>query len=211
MKSITLLFLVLVSATCVLTTRANTIGSAEESLDNDFAYELELDQLLDDLDMDNDYMDVEDLGFIRSCRRILWRALRTLLGTNCIIKEVVNILNSSKNYVSAIRACGTEVPKDVAKVVESVNKIIQICDSIINLRSKLCAKEKSIVTKVYNSFKCFWKVFRATLRLVRQIPRALRLIAKLPANTGSCLLRATNEVKVSFNSFLPNINVCLKV
>ncbi|XP_017079832.2 uncharacterized protein LOC108113667 [Drosophila eugracilis] len=208
MKAITLLLLVLVSATCLLTSQANSIESSEDSLANDLDYDLELDQLLDDYDSDSDFMDVEDLGFIRSCRKILWGALRTLLGTNCIIKEVVNVLNSCTNYLKAVKACGTEVPKDVAKVVESAKRIISLCDAIINLRSKLCAKERSVVSKIYNSFKCFWKVFRATLRLVRQIPRTLRLIAKLPLNTGSCLLSATNNVKVSLKSFLPNISVC---
>ncbi|KAI8046242.1 hypothetical protein M5D96_002444 [Drosophila gunungcola] len=45
---------------------------------------------------------------------------QTVRGTNCIIKEVVNILSSCTNYVDAIDACGTEIPKDVAKIVEFV-------------------------------------------------------------------------------------------
>ncbi|XP_017131840.1 uncharacterized protein LOC108149007 [Drosophila elegans] len=210
MKAITLCLLVLVSATCLLTTQANSIELREENSDNEFDFELELEQLLDELDNDNDYMDFDEQGFIRTCRKILRKALKTVRGTNCIIKEVVNILSSCTNFVDAIDACGTEIPKDVAKIVESVKQIIQICNDIIHLQSKLCAKDKSAGSVIKNSFKCFWNLFKASMKLTRKINRTLKLIAKLPADTSSCFVNATNKVTFSFKSFLPNINVCIE-
>ncbi|KAH8346926.1 hypothetical protein KR059_002986 [Drosophila kikkawai] len=212
MKAITLCLLVLVSATCLLTTRANSIETGEETfdLDDDFDFEFELNEVLDELDNDNDYMDVEDFGFIRTCRKILRKALKTVRGTNCIIKEVTNILSSCTTYLDDIDACGTAVPKDVAMIVKNVKDMIQICNDILHLHSKLCAKDKSVGSVVKNSSKCFWKLFKATMKLTRKINKTLKLIAKLPADTGSCFMNATNNIKVSFNSFLPNINVCIE-
>ncbi|KAH8291954.1 hypothetical protein KR054_002754 [Drosophila jambulina] len=212
MKAITLCLLVLVSATCLLTTRANSIESGEETfdLDNDFDFEFELNQLLDELDNDNDYMDVEDFGFIRTCRKILRKALKTVRGTNCIIKEVVEILSACTSYVDAIDDCGTAVPKDVAKIVNNVKDMIKICNDILHLHSKLCSKDKSVGSVVKNSSKCFWNLFKASMKLTRKINKTLKLIAKLPADTSACFLNATNKIKVSFNSFLPNINICIE-
>ncbi|EDV41890.1 uncharacterized protein Dana_GF17271 [Drosophila ananassae] len=209
MKAITFCLLVLVSATFVLTTKANAIASKELGLDSEFDWETELDELLDELDNDEDYMDVEQLGFIRSVRKVLRKALKTVRGTNCIIKEVVEILSSCTAYVDAIDNCGTAIPKDVAKIVASVKKIISICNDILHLRSKLCAADDSSSSTAKNSCKCFWNLFKATMKLTRQINKTLKLIAKLPSDTSECFVSATNNVKVSFNSFLPNINVCV--
>uniref|UniRef100_A0A6P4E8R8 Uncharacterized protein LOC108041127 n=1 Tax=Drosophila rhopaloa TaxID=1041015 RepID=A0A6P4E8R8_DRORH len=210
MKAITLCLLVLVSATFLLTTQANSSELREENLDYEFDFESELEQLLDELDNDNDYMDVEEQGFIRTCRKILRKALKTVRGTNCIIKEVVNILSSCTNYVDAIDACGTAIPKDVAKIVDSVKQIIKICNDILHIKSKLCAAKKSVGSVIENSSKCFWKLFKASMKLTRKINKTLKLIAKLPTDTSSCFVNATNKVTVSFNSFLPNINVCIE-
>ncbi|XP_037731250.1 uncharacterized protein LOC119561837 [Drosophila subpulchrella] len=211
MKTITLCLLVVVSATCLLTTRANSIESRESDLDYEFDFESELEDLLDELDNDNDYMDVEAQGFIKTCRKILRKALKTVRGTNCIIKEVADILSSCTNYVDAIDDCGTAIPKDVAKIVDSVKQIIKICDDIIHLHSKLCAKDESDDGSIIkNSSKCFWKLFKASMKLTRKINKTLKLIAKLPSDTSSCFVSATNNVTASFNSFLPNINVCIE-
>lgn len=173
---------------------------------NEFDFEYELDQLLDELDNDNGYIDVEEFGFIGSCRKILRKALKTVRGTNCIIKEVVDILSTCTTYVDAIDACGTAVPKDVAKIVSNVKDMIKICNDILHLHSQLCSDNKSVVQ---TASKCFWQLFKASMKLTRKINVTLKLIAKLPADTSSCFLNATNDVKVSFNSFLPNINVCI--
>ncbi|XP_017079876.2 uncharacterized protein LOC108113708 [Drosophila eugracilis] len=212
MKAITLCLLVLVSAACLLTTQASSLRSSEETIDYEFDLESELEQLLDELDKDNDYMDIEAQGFIKSCRKILRKALKTVRGTNCIIKEVVNILSSCTSYVDDIDACGVAIPKDVAKIVDSVKQIISICNDIIHLQSKLCAKDESSSdgSIIKNTSKCFWKLFKATMKLTRRINEALKLIAKLPSDTSSCFVDATKNVSASFNAFLPNIDVCIE-
>jgi len=135
-------------------------------LDYEFDLESELEDLLDELDNDNEYMDVEAQGFIKTCRKILRKALKTVRGTNCIIKEVASILSSCTNYVDAIDDCGTAIPKDVAKIVVSVKQIIKICDDIIHLHSKLCAKDESDDGSIIkNTSKCFWELFKALIRL----------------------------------------------
>ncbi|XP_017052349.1 uncharacterized protein LOC108095689 [Drosophila ficusphila] len=209
MKAITLVLLVMVSATCLIKTQASSIRWSDQNLDFEFDFESELEQLLDELDNELDYMDVEERGFVGSVRKILRKALTTVRGTNCIIKEVVNILSSCTNYVDAIDACGTAIPKDVAKIVNSVKQIINICNDIIHLRSQLCATDDSDGSVIKNTSKCFWKLFISSMKLTRRINETLKLIAKLPKDTSSCFVDATNSVSASFNSFLPNINVCI--
>ncbi|KAH8330606.1 hypothetical protein KR067_005647 [Drosophila pandora] len=214
MKAITLLFLALVSVTCLLAAQADSDPSNEVDLDyepdSELDYELEIDQFLDELDDDEELMDVENYGLIRTIRHILHKVLKTVRGSKCVFKGVVDILYSCTNFVDAVESCGTEVPKDVEKIVDTVKQIIKICDEILHLRSKLCAKDKSFLHHLKNSFKCFWKLFRSTVKLTKKINKTLKLIRKLPADTNVCFLNATNNVKVSFNSFFSNVEVCRK-
>ncbi|XP_017134701.1 uncharacterized protein LOC108150899 [Drosophila miranda] len=205
MKAITLCLLVLVSASCLLTTHANAVGSSEN-----FDYDLEIEQLLADLDGDLDYMGVAEQGFIRTCRGILRKALRCIRGTNCILKETLAVLTACTTYVDAIDSCGVAVPKDVANIVKSVKSMITICNSIIHLHSQLCATEDTTTTGTgKTTTKCFLKLFKATMSLVRKINTTLKLASKLPSDTSSCFVGATNTVKDACNAFLPNIDVCI--
>ncbi|XP_022208716.2 uncharacterized protein LOC111065059 [Drosophila obscura] len=207
MKAITLCLLVLVSASCLLTTPANAVGSSESL---DFYFEIE--QLLADLDgdLDADYMGVAELGFIRSCRAILRKALKGIRGTNCILKETLAMLTACTTYVDAIDSCGVAVPKDVAKIVKNVKAMIEICNSIIHLHSQLCATEDTTTTGTgTTSRKCCFRLFKASMSLVRKINVTLKLISKLPADTNSCFVGATNTVKDACNDYMPNINDCI--
>ncbi|XP_068159029.1 uncharacterized protein [Drosophila tropicalis] len=211
MKAITLCLLVLVSASCVLS--ASVSANAVDSVVFD---DEQIDMLLAELDSDDDqdYMDIESYGFILSCKKILRKALKSVRGTNCILKEVVSVLSACTTYVDAIDACGVAVPKDVAKILASVKSIITICNNIINANSTYCdttaeAEADSTTSNVSTSAKCFTKVFVATMKLVRKINVTLKLIAKLPSDTSSCFLDATNNVKDAFNTFLPKIDVCI--
>ncbi|XP_034475708.1 uncharacterized protein LOC117782779 [Drosophila innubila] len=203
MKAITLCLLVVVSASCLLSTNANAVGPDVffENLDVDF-------DLLD-AELNGDYMDIEEYGFITWVRTALRKLVKTVRGVNCILKEVNAILKACTDYVDAIDACGTAVPKDVAAVVSSCKAIISICDSIINLNSKLCAAGDDADANAPSSKKCCWNVFKATMKLTRKINTTLKQIAKLPTDTSSCFLDSTNAVKQSFNDFLPNINTCV--
>ncbi|XP_068147566.1 uncharacterized protein [Drosophila tropicalis] len=198
MKAITLCLLVLVSASCLLKTNANV------DVHPDFqAAEVELDLWLAELEADGDYMDVEQFGFIVSCAKILKKCLSSVRGVNCILKEVVAVMNACTSYVDAIDACGVAVPKDVAAVVSSCKAMITICNNIIHLNSTLCSSDNSTTSK------CMLQLFKACMQLTRKINTTLKQITKLPSDTSSCFVKATNEVKTACNNFLPNIDKCI--
>ncbi|XP_068149443.1 uncharacterized protein [Drosophila tropicalis] len=211
MKAITLCLLVLVSASCVLSASvsANTVDS--------FTFDDEqIDLLLAELESgdDQEYMDIESYGIILSCKKILRKALKSVRGTNCILKEVVSVLSACTTYVDAIDACGVAVPKDVANILSSVKSMITICNNIIHANSTYCnttaeAEADASSRTIATTGKCFTKVFVATMKLVRKINVTLKLIAKLPSDTSSCFLDATNNVKDACNTFLPKIDVCI--
>ncbi|KAH8397577.1 hypothetical protein KR222_011130 [Zaprionus bogoriensis] len=209
MRTITVCLLLLVSASCLLSANANADVSAPSRVEEaDLIAALELlDEQLDD-----DYMDFEEFGFIRTVRKALKKALKTVRGVNCILKETIAILAASTGYVDAIDACGTAVPKDVAAIVTSVKNIISICNDIINLNSKLCAAESTdddTTASKPSTAKCSWNLLKALMKLTRKINRTLKQIAKLPTDTSSCFVDATNSVKTSYNNYLPNINTCI--
>lgn len=184
-------------------------GASVESFHYDA--EAELIAALDELDeqLDDDYMDIEEYGFIRSVRKILKKALKSVRGVNCILKEVNAILAASTGYVDAIDACGTAVPKDVLAIVNSVKTIISLCNDVINVNSRLCAADEEAGTDKATSSKCFWRLFKTVMKLTRKINRTIKQITKLPTDTSSCFVDATLSVKTSYNNFLPNINTCV--
>lgn len=188
-------------------------GAFLESFNSDPEAELfaaldELNEELDD-DLDEDYMDFEEYGALRKFKNALKKALKSVRGVNCILKEVTAILSASTGYVDAIDACGTNVPKDVLAIVDSVKTIISLCNDVINVNSKLCAADEEAGTDKPTSSKCFWKLLKTVMRLTRKINRTIKQIAKLPTDTSSCFVDATLSVKASYNSFIPNINTCI--
>lgn len=134
------------------------------------------------------------------------KVLTTVRGVNCTIKTVADILIATTKYVDSIDACGMAVPREVAKIVKCCKDIIAICEDIIHLNTTICAAEEN---GKMTSGKCFWKLFEAVMKLTRKLNTALKLIAKLPADTEACFVDATNEVVESYDNFLPNINKCI--
>ncbi|KAH8287980.1 hypothetical protein KR044_004993 [Drosophila immigrans] len=201
MKAITLCLLVIVSASCLLSCNANAAGPNAISLED-----MDLDAL--EAQLDGDYMDFEEYGFIRSVRKALKKVLKTVRGVNCTVKEVIEVMTAATNYVDAVDGCGTAVPKDVLAVVDSCKAIITMCDAIINLNSKLCNPEDADSDKM-STKKCTWQLFKALMKLTRKLNRTLKQIAKVPSDTSSCFVDATTKVKNSFNEFLPNIDTCV--
>ncbi|EDW82445.1 uncharacterized protein Dwil_GK25812 [Drosophila willistoni] len=211
MKAITLCLLVLVSASCVLSASLSSNGVDSFAFDDE-----QIDLLLAELESgdDQEYMDIESYGFILSCKKILIKALKGIRGTNCILKEVVAVLKACTDYVDAIDKCGVAVPKDVANILSSVKSMITICNNIIHANSTYCnttaeAEADASSRTVATSAKCFTKVFVATMKLVRKINVTLKLIAKLPSDTSSCFVNATNAVKYACDNFLPKIDLCI--
>ncbi|EDW00043.1 uncharacterized protein LOC6564709 [Drosophila grimshawi] len=201
MKTITICLLLIVGGTCLLSTNANATAGDSTNFED-----IDLDTLIAELD--DEYVDVQEYGFIRSVRKVLRKALKSIRGVNCIVKEVTEILTAATDYVDAVDACGTAVPKDVAAIVKSCKDIITICNNIIHLNSQLCSTDDTDSNQM-SSKKCTYQLFKATMKLARKINTTLKQIAKLPSDTSSCFGTATNQLKETFNNFLPNINACI--
>lgn len=191
-----------------VTLQGNAAGP-NELFDN---LNVDLDVL--EAELDDDYMDIEEFGFVMTVRKILKTILKTVRGLNCLLKEVTNILEACTKYVDAIDACGTAVPKDVAAIVTSCKTIITLCHNIINPQSDKCAPSKGddadtdADSTQSTSRGCFLQSLRATIKLTKKIKSTVNQISKLPTDTSSCFSDSTNAVKESFNNFLPNIRTC---
>lgn len=139
-------------------------------------------------------------------QKILSKVLSTVHGVECIVKEVIEVMTATIVYLEEIEACGTAVPKEIAKIVKNCQKIISICEDILHLNSTLCANDDD--SKV-TAPACFWELLKATTELAYKIDSTLRLIAKLPGDTETCFVDATDKVENSYNNFLPNIELCI--
>ncbi|KAH8404408.1 hypothetical protein KR222_011029, partial [Zaprionus bogoriensis] len=155
------------------------------------------------------FEEVEPFGdnFVTKMRNILLKVLTTVRGVNCTIKEVIEVMDATTKYIDAIDACGTAVPKDVAKIVKNCQSIISICDEILHLNSTICASDDD--SKVTTS-ECFWGLLKAIMKLTYKIDTSLKQIAKLPGDTEACFVDATKEVEQSYNDFLPKIDACIE-
>ncbi|XP_023176451.2 uncharacterized protein LOC111603195 [Drosophila hydei] len=202
MRSATLCLLLLVAASCLISSSAEAATAERANFD-----EVDLANLIDELD--DDYVDVEESSFISSVRDALKVALKTLRGANCTVKKVADILIATTNYVDTIDACGVTVTKDVAAIVKSCKNIIAICNDIIHLHSKLCATDEAKANAL-SSRHCSWQLYKTVRRLSSTIRATRKQIAKLPADTSSCYVNATNDVKASYDQFVPNINACFE-
>ncbi|KAH8404409.1 hypothetical protein KR222_011028, partial [Zaprionus bogoriensis] len=151
---------------------------------------------------------IEPYGLISSMENILMKVLTTTRGVNCTIGEVIEVMAATVKYLNDIDACGTAVPKDIAKIVKSCQSIISICDDIIHLNSQLCANDDDTKTSTSG---CFWELFKAIMTLTRKLNTTIKLIAKLPGDTEDCFVDATKAVETSYNNFMPRIDKCIEM
>lgn len=116
------------------------------------------------------------------------------------------MMTSTLLYIDEIEKCGTAVPKEIAKIVKSCHKIIEICKNILHLNSILCANDDD--SKATGP-ECFVALLKATTELVLKIDSTLRLITNLPGDTDACFVHATKKLEDSYNKFMPSINSCI--
>ncbi|XP_034472286.1 uncharacterized protein LOC117780028 [Drosophila innubila] len=178
MRIITLCLLVLASASCLL---GNVQSSAPQSVG---------------------FEEVQPFGF----GDILKTILTTVRGVNCTMKQVIEVMAATTRYIDAIDACGTAVPKDIAKIIKSCLNIYDICNDIIHLNSTICAHEEGAKM---TGLKCTGELFLAIMKLTRNINVALKLMAKLPFDTEECFVDATRVVEASYKDFMPNVQLCV--
>ncbi|KAH8287334.1 hypothetical protein KR054_005917 [Drosophila jambulina] len=218
MKVISLCLLVVASASFLLTTASVSPANALESYDDMYDVEWDVSGLIAELsaleDMEGELMDVEAYGFIGGCKNVLWKGYKGVNGTLCIINEVIDIMGQCTAYISNIGKCTVNVPKDVLAIVDTAKQMVTISNSIIHLRSQLCAAPttadtRGLVTATKNSFKCFIKLFKATMGLVRRMNIMIKQSGRLPSDTNNCFVGATKSIVGSCNAFVPNINTCI--
>ncbi|XP_017055941.1 uncharacterized protein LOC108097916 [Drosophila ficusphila] len=210
MKVISLCLLVVASASFLLTTaNANAVGALE---DFEAYTDLELEELIADemLDQEEDFMGIEQYGFISGCRKVLWAGYKGINGTKCIVEEVANVLLTCTKYVDDVASCTGAIPKDVQAMIDNAKQMIVTSNKILNLRSDLCAaKTRGVASSTKSFFHCTWKAFCATMSLVRRMNTMIKQGTALPFNTSNCYTTATKEVVSGCNAFVPNINVCI--
>lgn len=160
--------------------------------------------------MEDEFMGVEQFGFIGSCRKILWAGYKGINGTKCIVEEVANVLLTCTNYVDDLSTCTGDIPKDIQAMLNNVKQMIITSNKIINMKSELCAStSRSVVSSTKSVMRCTLKAFYATMSLVRRMNTLIKQGAALPFNTSSCYVDATKKVVDGCNAFVPNINTCI--
>ncbi|KAI8036094.1 uncharacterized protein LOC128260476 [Drosophila gunungcola] len=211
MKVISLCLLVVASASFILTTaNANAVGNFE---DFEAFTDVELEELIAEemLDQENDFMDVEQHGFVSGCRKVLLAGYKGINGTKCIVEEVAEVLLTCTRYVDAVTSCTGAIPQDVQAMLATVKKMIGTGNQIINLKSQLCANTstRGAVSSTKNFFHCTFKAFCATMSMVRSMNVVIKQASRLPPNTAACYVSATKDVVAGCNAFVPNINSCI--
>ncbi|XP_016979920.1 uncharacterized protein LOC108045203 [Drosophila rhopaloa] len=210
MKVISLCLLVVASASFLLTTaNANALGNFE---DFEAFTDAELEEMIatELLDQENDFMGVDQFGFISGCRKVLWAGYKGINGTKCIVEEVANVLLTCTNYVDDLASCTGAIPKDVQAMLDNAKQMIATSNKILNLKSQLCATStRGVVSSTKSFFHCTFKAFCATMSLVRHMNTMIHQGHDLPFKTGACYVDATNKVVNGCNAFVPNINTCI--
>nr|XP_016923059.1 uncharacterized protein LOC108004629 [Drosophila suzukii] len=210
MKVISLCLLVVASASFLLTTvNANAVDAFE---DFEHYTDAELEEMIENelLDLDNDYMGVEEFGFIREVRKIVWAGYKGVNGTKCLVEEVANVLLVCTRYVDDLATCTGNIPRDVKLMLNNAKQMIVISDSIIHLNSKLCAaKSRSVGSAVMSAAHCCKNLSVATMKLAYRINLMLKLGNHFPTKTATCYTEATSNVVAGCNAFLPNCKTCI--
>ncbi|XP_037727376.1 uncharacterized protein LOC119558182 [Drosophila subpulchrella] len=213
MKVISLCLLVVASASFLLTTaNANAVDAFEDFEDFEHYTDAELEEMLEHemLDLDNEYMGVEEYGFIGECRKIVWAGYKGVNGTKCLVEEVANVLLACTSYVDDLATCTGNIPRDVKLMLKNAKQMIVISNSIIHLNSQLCAaKSRGVGSTVKSIANCAGKLSVATMKIARRVNIMIKLGAVFPKNTATCYRTATSKVVAGCNAFLPNCKTCI--
>ncbi|KAL7738906.1 hypothetical protein ACLKA6_008487 [Drosophila palustris] len=184
MRIVTLCLLVLASSSCLL-------GKVESSASQSASFE-EVQPFGD--------------GALKEFEKILKTILTTVRGVNCTMKQVIEVMIATTNYIDAIDACGTAVPKDIAKIVKSCQNIYNICDDIVHLNSTICSHDEDAKM---TGLSCTFHLTIAIMKLTRNINTVLKQMYNLPFDTEVCFVDATREVADVYENFMPRVKLCV--
>ncbi|XP_017067359.1 uncharacterized protein LOC108105355 [Drosophila eugracilis] len=218
MKVINLCLLIVASASFILTTaNANALGNYEKfdalealaaldtftdaELEEMIAYELNA--------MEEEFMGVEEFGFINDCRKILWAGYKGINGTKCIVEEVGILLLTCTGYVDDLATCTGNIPTDVKAILSNAKQIIVKSQKILNLDEICASSSRGVVSATKSFLRCTLKLFYATMSIVRNMNVMIKDGHALPFKTAACYVDATNKVVDGCNAFVPNVKTCI--
>lgn len=152
---------------------------------------------------------------------ILWftimGSLRTLKGVNCTVRRVMSIRSESVSFLNAFKDCNTGALKDLNALINQVQSVVNTCDNIINLNSKVCnngALNDQADAKKNTPFTCFFKLLGQTFSLKNQVGKTITLSKKLsstPGTYGTCNMSAVSDLVSVFTQFPSYVKTCSKL
>lgn len=177
-------------------------------------------------DIAEDVMDIDAQASWFGIYFVIHKALTTLKGVNCTIKETLAIRDAAQQFVTDVQNCGGEVSKKLQQLIDTCNDIISTANDILNVNENICGNtsdDDDTTTdadaaisplKSKTPWKCFWKLFSTTLHLKNQVKNAISLIKKIPSvpgDTGDCVNTAVDTLANVFNAFPTNVKTCSKL
>ncbi|XP_068147092.1 uncharacterized protein [Drosophila tropicalis] len=202
MKAIVLCLLVLVSASCVLSASVSPKDVATPDIK---ALQMKLNALISkyqEMDSNDDYMSVEQQGFIRSVIKILGTSWNGILGLTCLIQEFANVIETCTNYVYAVNNCGEAIPEDIQAIIDSIKSAGTQLVDIISFETKVCDDSDS-------GSECLAKLVEAGVELTETINATIRDVGQFPSDTSFCFVDATETLVKNCNAFVPNCQKCI--
>ncbi|XP_073831699.1 uncharacterized protein [Musca autumnalis] len=184
--------------------------------------EIDFEYIANDIAEDN--MDIDAQVSWIGLYFVLHKALTTLKGVNCTIKEVYVIRDAAQAFVSNVQACGGEVSKKLQNLIDACNNIISTANDIIHVNENICGNtttdddstDAAVATTLSSktAWKCFWKLLFKTMDLKNQVKHAIYLIKHIPSvpgETGDCVNTAVSTLGDAFNQFPTNVKTCSKL
>uniref|UniRef100_A0A1I8MFF6 Uncharacterized protein n=1 Tax=Musca domestica TaxID=7370 RepID=A0A1I8MFF6_MUSDO len=177
-------------------------------------------------DIADDVVDIEAQISWFGIYFVIHKALTTLKGVKCTVKEVYAIRDAAQTFLNDVQACGGEVSKKLQSLINTCKNILSTANDIIHVNENICGNastdssdgDSDDVTaetlSVKTGWNCFWKLLFKTMSLKNQVRHAIYLIKHIPAipgEAGDCVNTALSNLANVFNQFPSNVKTCSKL
>ncbi|XP_065365337.1 uncharacterized protein LOC135958360 [Calliphora vicina] len=203
--------ILLMASSCLMAASANIITSS--TLNN----ELNKDYKFVSNDIAEGNIGVEPYLISWSTLNIVIRkALSIILGVKCTVREVLEIKEAALKFIDDIEKCGNNVTDSVQTLIDACKTIISLCNDILHVNENICGNstkpEESDNAKTPT--KCFKKLYKKTVELKDEVKDAItliKIITKVPNETGKCVTTAVRDLESVFIKFPVKIEFCSKL